>query len=352
MWTNRKFDNLLELNQWLEEHSLEELFGDTTLPVIVQDEIVEWFYWRKLADNDRFIRYFHRKLFSVEKQFMQYLRIENTNFDPMVSNYIERLINTDSFAKTTGNNNRGSTTTVETEGDNKQTTKEDRQAKHDDTSKVTGNTKDDVTSKTVTDGTNKLVGESSSNNTSSEGSTGSNNSKTSTKEHNTALLGNMPQSSIYGAGMPAELQWDYLSQQNESDSNVTVDLEGSEKRDTSGKSDTKANVNNTDTINSTATTTDSRTGENSSNTVNEGIDVVDGTTQVTGNQTGKSTTTIEDNGEDTSENENLSETKEMAAGRGEAPQDMLNRARDYITRTNSFDWLIAQLEVCFMGIYE
>lgn len=54
----------------------------------------------------------------------------------------------------------------------------------------------------------------------------------------------------------------------------------------------------------------------------------------------------------TTSRDNAGDEWERYSGRHEAPQDMADRARSYIVRTNAFRWLIAGLEPCFMGIYD
>lgn len=53
---------------------------------------------------------------------------------------------------------------------------------------------------------------------------------------------------------------------------------------------------------------------------------------------------------DTSEENNRSRIRNT--GRHQDPAVILQRAADYITRTNAFQWLIEQLDPCFLGVYD
>lgn len=72
--------------------------------------------------------------------------------------------------------------------------------------------------------------------------------------------------------------------------------------------------------------------------VGSGSDVTSGTTSQTTGNTGNS------------EVESL--IQEVYTGRNEDPATILKRAAGYILKTDAFEWLCGELDICFMGVYD
>lgn len=315
----------------LAEVGRETLFEGLEISQSVQDDLLEWFFDRQVCDNDKFVRYFRREIAMLQHQFNEYLRVETCEFDPMVGQYLERELRDKRMSEGTGkvtsdgaNNsqNHGGTETTTTHGTTTTTT-------NDLTDTVTNNNTqtNDLTQHTTGEvthgGTVKVDG----------GST----------DDSSSLDGNTPDSATYadaaGGTMPA-LNWEYTSGQQQSHS------EGSNNSLTTNDltDGTDTTTKNTGTVSTTGggntrhegTVTVGNTGTDNTTVVNNG-----GTDTTTHNQQDTAT-------KDTSEGL----TRERTTGRGEAPQDMLNRARNYILKTNAFAWLVDKLDKCFFQVYD
>lgn len=315
----------------LAEVGQETLFEGLDIPQSVQDDILEWFFDRQVCDNDKFVRYFRREVAMLQHQFNEYLRVETCEFDPMVGQYLERELRDKRLSESTGKvtsdgtngtQNNGGTTTTTTHGTTTTTT-------NDLTDTVTSeNTQaNDLTQhtqgETTHGGTVKVDG----------GST----------DDSSSLDSNTPDSSMYAgseAGAMPALNWEYTSGQQQSHS------EGSNNSLTTNDltDGTDTTTKNTGTVKTTG----------GGNTRHEGT--------VTVGNTGTDSTTVENNGGTTGTSHNeqgtvsndSSEglTRERTTGRGEAPQDMLNRARNYILKTNAFAWFVDKLDKCFFQVYD
>lgn len=299
MWTNQSYQNLKTFNEYLAD--VPDLFNGTPFEddEALIDDLTDWFYYRKVVDNERFERYFRRAIKRYSVQFYNYLRIESTDFDPLVSNYLERQI------KRSVNRASSETANASRIGGGGHTTRT--------TSNDTGVVDTNTTGSATNRGTSDTTSEDSTDTT----STGTSNTKS---KH-----GETPQAAV-GSGGSMALDWTYLSSQDENethDSNTTQGESEGETHTVSTDNSTTAGTSRTQsTANGTATTT---TTDNSNET-NES------TREMNGNE----------NGED----------RERMTGRNQSPQEMLTAAREYIESTNAFNWLIKKLDDCFMQVFE
>lgn len=173
------------------------------------------------------------------------------------------------------------------------------------------------------------------------------------------LQGSTPDSTTYGAaGMPESLNWLYTSGQGERSASGT-----SHKTDTNSGADTRTDALKEETDQTTTYGKQIETDRTKTDTFNKTdtrTDDLTHTERVTGGDTtttnGSGTTTgkvTESNNSETKNETNDqrdTDTRERYSGRHEAPQDLLDRARDYILRTSAFNWLVSQLEPCFIGV--
>ena len=147
----------------------------------------------------------------------------------------------------------------------------------------------------------------------------------SNNQDNQQLTGATPDSSVYpAAGFPTALQWQYASGQSEAKGTGEVNSETNREGSSVSTGD-NSSTSETDTTGTEKTVGTSNT-ESESEVIREN--------------------SSETNDEHTSD----TKVKERATGRNEAPQDMLQRARDYILGTNAFMWLLKQLDITFYGI--
>ena len=425
-------DELMIFSDWIVQHS--EFFDAFDIDEVTKEELIDWFYYRRVCDNVKFERFFKRKLQMILDQYKAQLRIQTTEFDPMVSNYVEHWVlhttegtskDTKSStstgkgtAKNTGSSNSTETpeitrkktgsntsktvgTTGGTDTETPNLTNEINRSGSDTQTNVhtenlteTPNINVETTSNSEGDATTNLVTDRSGtvNETGKEGVT--NSSENSRKDK--SLAGVLPDSSTYGMGLGGNagdmpgLDWTYAAQQNQSQGLDTSSGKSDTERsnDTTnhetGKDDTTSHNESNSTTNSLTTgnkTTERSLNENDERTttgketqkqtgtkttehqgtsnsdITDTIDeseVETGTRTVEGQNSGSSESTNESTSKDESSAENSSkdEMKEISTGRAEAPQDMLERARNFIRTTNALKWLISQLDTCFLGTYD
>ena len=360
------------------------LYQGVDVDAATRYNIEEWFYYRKVVDNGKFGRYFNRTIRSVYNQYLGYLRVETTEFDPMVATYFEQEIETRGKSTGSVNNESGST------NEGTSTTKFDtsRDVVHEITTNTTdtseGTTTVNNTGTVNTDTTNAGASHSevddTENTTTTGGSTTTSNTTTvedtsvssdhTATRDNKGLTGDNPDSATYVEGgstgaMPV-LNWVYTSSQTQGQDKESSEDNSHTQGDTetSVTSETTNNSSVERTTNSTSDSTDNSTGNtlvtNNLKTVTEDDRTNTGERKETGTNgtTGTDNTTTTDSntnrttGKQQSDSETMNTQRTRNTGRMEAPQDMLDRARDYIVRTNAFLWLVDQLEVCFMGVYE
>ena len=252
-----------------------------------------------MCDDERFGFYFNRRLRAAQWQYNQYLRLESVEFDPMVGSYLERLIDTVSSTKGT-------------------------QSQKDTGKEVASGSQSGNNTVNVTSSGNSSTEESGSNNQTVETTDKETMEQTNTQD-NQQLTGATPDSSVYpAAGFPEALQWQYASGQSEAKGTGSVNSE------TNREGSSKSNGGNSSNSETNTSGTEKTVGESSAES--------------------ESTVNRENSSETNDERNSDTQVKERATGRSEAPQDMLQRARDYILGTNAFMWLLKQLDITFYGI--
>lgn len=302
MWTFKDYDNLQTFGNYVEATGIDNLFTDTLLSSddVTKQALVEWYYYRKIVDNDRFARYFRRYLTAAENQYYNLIRIQTTDIDPLVGNYLERQI-----LRKGAQTERATDTTKAT------------------TSRTTTT---DATGKTSTTGESTTTGTSTGNAKMTNQTTGKTNETANENDNTRSKHGETPQAYVGGGSDGMALDWSYLSSQDQTQTNI----------------DRESETNNTTT--ETGETTSSGTNTGKVNTTTEGENTDKRTTVET---------TGTDNSGDTSKTASTSDdTRERLTGRQESPQDMLKRAVEYVKATNAFLWLVDILDVCFMDVYD
>lgn len=325
----------------------EAMFAGTSYPEWFQEYIFDYFYYRRICTEDiqKFIRFMNRNLKFDEWQFLEYVRVQTTEFDPMVTQYIERWIRSSNAGKRLTDNmsTLGSTTNYSGTTENKgtQTSTGTNESTFNTSRNSTGsnNTETDSVSSTTSSHTTDTTQNTAGN------VTGHTEQETDTK----TLNADLPQTSAYGEeGMPPNLNFSYASSQSESlGTSVTDDTS-----DTTSKQDT---VSSTD---GEETTRNNGTSNTETSDKTTGVDTTNGKTaeDLSRSEQGKNdytSTTSGDNVAKTSEDsENKTDVKDWSTGRSGSPQDLLNSARNYILKTNATRWMLDHLEICFLGIYD
>lgn len=217
------YDNLKTFREILQEQTQAVVFGDTQIDEATQTAIVNWFQFRKVSDNDKFVAYFQRLLKANEEQYINYMRIQTVKFDPLVTQYMERLLNRDGSSS-----EKDKDTTVNTGNDTVNTSG---------TAK-TNNSDNSVTDSRGVDSTTQ-------------------NGETGDKSMNAQL----PQSSTgAGSGLPENLNWKYATQQDE--------RKGTSKNNS--KSESTGKTTNTGTSTGTASNKQTTKSDRTNQTVKNG----------------------------------------------------------------------------------
>lgn len=292
---------------------------------IIKNIIEDWFKYRYISDNERFGFYFNRKFRIIQKQYEDLFRNETIEIDPFVTNYLERELDYDGTLNILRNIENDGTITNTTEGTSQRTPN------------ITTETKGTGTITTTDTGTIENNGTSTTN--SEFNNTSNTTNDESGSEHNKSLNGKLPMSSGYGTGgFPSSLNWQNASEQNETD-------------------ETNTKKTTTNTTNG-GTSEDSNTTDSIQTLDTENLQTRDTTTTTTstGNEqtTQNSTSTNKNNGtqKETGEHTNKNNTKERMTGRsGILPSEILTKYRNYIYNTNSTEWVLNELEVCFLPTF-
>ena len=364
----------------------------------------DWFDSRFLCDDDNFERFFVRQINLDYWQYNQLLRLQSVEFDPMVSQYLERWVNRtgtqDNTSKTTGKTSDSGTGSSTVEGTasstpgvtetsettrtpNTTTTSTSTPGVRESTETIhTPNTK--VTSTGSSDGDSSGTSETSSQTTDASINSGTNSTEVTSSTNTKSLSGVLPDSSTYAPqidesqnpnvdqnGFPLALNWTYAANQSGSaglDSSSTVNTtsantnaQGTSSSNVTDNTTTHTESESTTTTSGTDTTTvaTTRTGSDETTTTSTGTEttVVETSRSGSDHSTSNTTTTSEDQRSGTSETDVTGSSsfdhtdKEISTGRGEAPQDMLQRAKSYIMNMNAFEWLVKDLDKCFLGVY-
>ncbi len=299
MWTNKNYTDLMEFKDYLSEHP--DLYDGTAFEddAAIIEMLEDWFYYRKIVDNDRFERFYRRAINKYARQFYNYVRVETTDIDPLVSSYLERQI-----LRSISRSSSESGTSSKTGGGGRTSTIR---------------TNDSGTTSTNTTGTATSRGTSDSTSEDSATTTGTSHNNQKSKH------GETPQAAV-GSGGSMALDWTYLSSQDETEDNGN----------TSGTTDSEGETNVVTTDNSSTTGTSQTTSQTGGTT----------TSTESNNNSESDETTRESNGIESGDD------RERMTGRNQSAQELLSLARDYIEKTNAFEWLTKKLDDCFMQIYE
>lgn len=359
MWTDRDFEDLPVLGEYMKLSEFVEIC-DGYIDEATATALYNYFLLRRVVSGqevmtadgntvDYFTLFMQRRLNMYAGQYLQYMRIQTTQIDPLVSQYMERLIervnvqNRKTTRNTSGNtsgNNRNTSTTTDSRKGNVNVTENgehntDRTGKGTETNSATRNTS----------------GTDSGTNSTTRDTNGNTQEQGNAVEKNRAMHAELPQSATgAGDGLPAALNWRYATNQDENqrDNTDTRNTKQTGKETTVGNDSRTTSGNQTDKGNRATDTTENeqgttkRTGNTDSTESGNSQTVTEGTTGAQHSENGTENAEANDSGN----------TKERFAGRSESPQALLDMARDYVTRTNAFRWLCDKLDPCFMAWYD
>lgn len=100
------------------EYDLTSVYADCTdIDEATQSLLYDWFQYRTVCDDEKFLVFYRRKLMRCEAQYRQLLRLEHSDFDPLVASYHERrtqTTNSGSSSMSSETDTTGSNTDTET----------------------------------------------------------------------------------------------------------------------------------------------------------------------------------------------------------------------------------------------
>lgn len=335
-------------------------------------------FWEPCTDDlDQWETWVEDALYTYSTQYINLVRIQTTEIDPLVSEYMERQIKrystsassvsdtraTDTHSTEKRTDTPDAVTTTSHKYDHTQATT----VEHDTTDTTSGEEHNTTTesprlSETTAYNADKTVAH--------YGATSSTDDQTRPGQETSrqrGISGQLPQTTQYAAdaGMPVDLNWHYATAQQEGDTSttrdggttthtagehedwtehtggVTVEHGGSKDTTTTGNTSGTAKHTGTDTTTTTARTT-----------LPDGDTDTTHTTGKTINIEGESTTGTTASGSSKSDNATSGEDREIYSGRHASPQDMLDAARRYIEKMNAFTWLCRQMDACFYLPYD
>lgn len=348
--------NLMTFNEMLEKAEAESIIlYPSEVDETTKSQLRNYFYYRKVVDNEKFPLYFYRRMDRIYSQYRQLLRIEagktgdsgkTTSFDWLVSNYNELYDltrnETTSEAEThqnitkTGSTGQGGTTRTVTENDNINTY--------------------NTTNATTISGQNSQ----NSTNTRENGST--------TTDRNRSLARTAPTSASYTDG---ELASDYVGSVGTAGNAIAVGEITSANvgnvgsviglnrnfpelkiKNPTSAADTLDNTSNVGYEKNTNSLSGTNTGTNTTTNTGTVSSDNDVTQVITHGMT--TTSTGADNTTGTSEGTTLSEILHelQSTGRNGEIAEMLKRASDYVKNSSALKWLCNELEPCFFALYE
>lgn len=321
-----------------------DLFEGTTYDEATQNSIYNVYQYMQVVDDDKFPTYFHNTLLMCERRYQQLYRIELTEFDPLVSRYLERqhkmLFENGATNDTTTTNSETGSTYGSSSGTSKDTTR---------TSYTETKVIDDVTTNQST--TTTAYGKVDTNVAQHTGTDTTTDEGTSTTDtNNREVSKTMPQSVTYSgttANKIPSLDWQYPSSQAQGAADSTQTTENTNKitfKDTMTTTDT---LSGSDKVTTSGSGTDAQTVKTTGSTSGSDSLTTSESTSGSSSRSGSGTqaTTIHNAGN--------SMDREIYTGRENlTAAEALAKAIAYIKISNAFTWLLSQLDPCFMAIYD
>lgn len=311
-----------------------EIYSGTTVDQATQECLLEWMFNRKLSmfpdePETNWLRRYRRNLNKFYPVYLDYLRVETvrSNMDPFITDFIEKVHNGTS---TSTSSETGSKTSEGSNSGSDVTTTDNTQVRTPNltSSGTTGNTRTDNLATSNTTGDTGTVST-----TGSEDSTDNGQQRSMNIVYPEANMGSIP-STING--FPSSI--DYAEGEN--------DVFSKNEHDGTRTNQETRNLTQTSSGTQTGTVTDSGT-----NSVREtGTDTVDFDGSVT--RTSNGSKTNEESSSLTASSSNTDNGEETEQGRrGKSIAELLPQAIEAIVTTNSIQWLVNKMSICFDNYY-
>lgn len=321
---------------------------DVTVDPGTQDLIELFFGNRYVCDDDNFTRYYKRTLLNSWDRYIDLLRIEKTEIDPLVADYFENEL-THSGTNTGSKSGTVSETTTHGKTDtltHNVTVTEDNTITNDETDTRTLNLADSHTR------TDDLAHGNTRTDNLANSNTRTDNLTTTTDSKQAGANAVNPQSLEYSgttAGNLPSLDWQYMSNQEQTEG------EGTEHQTGTVQNAGTQTGTVTDQGTNTGTVTNAGTNTGTDTLVKDGDKVEDKEKKTTGTEThalSGSDVVAGENEETYADNTNRLDRERHTGRTGILPQEALRKAKAYIEKSRAFDWLKDELEPCFISIYD
>lgn len=312
----------------------ETIYSGTSVDQATQGALLEWCFDRVLTISDEseintWLRYYRRNLNMFYPIYQDRLRIESvrSNMDPFITDFMERI-----HEDTTTSTSAGTRVKNGTHGDSdsEQTITDNTGVRTPDLT-TTGSNSDTQTNSSTSSNSSRTLGETTS-------------AGTDSTEDNTKTRGlniQYPEANLNGVpvdidGFPSTV--DYA--EGESDTFGKQEHEGS--------STSSQTTDNTTTDSGSQNSTSTASGTNSVRETGHDTNKFDGNVVRTKSSNGNNTES-ETNTGSSSDSRSGEDTEQ---GRHESPADILPRAIQAITSTNSIKWFVDTLQICFDNYHE
>ena len=341
---------------------------DVTVDPGTQDLIELFFGNRYVCDDDNFNRFYKRTLLNTWDRYVDLLRIEKTEIDPLVADYFEnQLVHT---GEMTGlKSGSGTSTTEYGKTDtltHNVTVTEDNTITDDETDTRTLDlAKDNTRTDNLADShtrTDNLANSNTRTDNLANSNTRTDNLTTTTDSKQAGANAINPQSLEYSgttAGNLPSLDWQYMSNQEQTEGEGTEHQTGTVTNSGTQTGTVTDQGTNTGTVQTsgtnTGTVTNAGTETGTDTLVKDGDKVEDKEKHTTGTEThalsGEDETSVS-NSEETSGTDTHTDRERHTGRTGILPQEALRKAKAYIEKSRAFDWLRDELEPCFISIYD
>lgn len=400
----------MTLSEILETTAQTELFEGTEIPEEAQAELIDYYRDRHVFDNQKFLRWWRMRCRHVQRQYLLYLRNDMTEWDPMVVDYMERQIK--ESARSNMSQHRKDNGSLRHDGsDTEEHSGVDREDTHNEggntrtlsavdvsTGKATQSGGDTITERGSDAGTvqrrdqENVQGRSYSDSRQLQGITPESSvykpgspqppaapAMLTAEEYDVPIPDPIPDAPIPDvpdeedlatpdlpqmafpatplpvltvppSGAPDTLNWEYLSNQAETEGDEWTAKNGISDHAEASGSQSRRQVKS-----QLGTTDDSQNIRQQGGTVRDNSDLQIGKTMTHGHRivTTKGITDISDGSSDINGSESSGRAhREQYTGRHQAPPELLQAAQEYIVGSNSLKWLIKQFQDLFTLILE
>lgn len=311
-------ETLKTFQEVVNSQTLSEVFNGTPVPDELQAVVLEWYFDRRVCDNDKFLRYFRRQVNLIYPEYERLLKVEAVDVNPLYTDYITRVKR---------NHGERNETATQTGSSNRTTTGNDS---------TTNESENNTSVAGSQNGTSRQDGTSTNTRNATTTTQGTTADRRSANEQadSQGLTSALPNTTSY-TGFPDAMNWNSATAQTETKNNTTR--------------------TETDDITESGSEAvqDTQTGGTTNNTENTQTSQQSGSTKLTGTaettRTGSDNVTVTNNNnvnscESDFEDETMQGYKNFTA---KNLQDFWG----WVLASNAVKWFIDNLDVCFLGVF-